>query len=144
MKNNFLNSTLRVAKSALLAGTVLMGVISCDRDDTPPQVTHKIAYKAEVSGGTITSGKYIAYEEVKDGKPVILSDVPPGGDKWSKEVSTTLNQGSKNPALLEIKATGTNASSSLKIQIYVDGQLKSEKVATGQVLNADTQIEFVY
>ncbi|MDR6404267.1 MULTISPECIES: hypothetical protein [Chryseobacterium] len=144
MKNNFLSSTLRAAKSAVLAGTVLMGVMSCDRDDTPPEVTHKIVYKAEVSGGTITSGKYMSYEEVKDGKPVILSDVPAGGDKWSKEVTTTMRQGIKNPALLVMKATGTNDSSTLKIQIYVDGQLKSEKIATGQVLNADTQIEFVY
>ncbi|SIQ71296.1 hypothetical protein SAMN05880574_1229 [Chryseobacterium sp. RU37D] len=145
MKNNFLKSASIAAKSALFAGVLLMGVTSCDRSDDTPEVNHKITYKAEVTGGTITNGKYAAFplERKSDGTPV-LSDIPAGGDKWSNEQSTSLRQGTKNPAILLVNATGANASSKLKIQIYVDGQLKSEKVATGQNLSADTQIEFVY
>ncbi|ALR30560.1 hypothetical protein ATE47_08475 [Chryseobacterium sp. IHB B 17019] len=140
MKNNFLNSTLRVAKSALLAGTVFATVLSCSHDDEPaPRINHKILVKAEAStGSNITGGKHSFYADEE------YENFTASGEKWTKEVTTIGTQGYDGAVRVVVNATGANASSTLKLQIYVDGTLKNESVVTGQSLQAGLTTIYKY
>jgi hypothetical protein len=140
MKNNFLNSTLRVAKSALLAGTVFATVLSCSHDDEPaPKVSHKVVIKAEAStGSNITGGKHSFYANEE------FENFTASGEKWTKEVTTSGTQGTDGVIRAEVNATGVNASSTLKVQLYIDGTLKEERMATGQTLKTALLTKYQY
>lgn len=122
----------------------LFAVTSCSHDEEYFPVTHKVVYKAEVSaGGTLTSASY----NLPDAEPKPAANV--SGTTWaSPEVSAKLDLPVGKVSILGavtiVKATGVNSSSTLKVQIYVDGILKKEVVATGQNLEATAQYNIEY
>ncbi|MFN1215521.1 hypothetical protein ACKW6Q_00930 [Chryseobacterium kwangjuense] len=106
------------------------------------EITHRIVYKAEGSAGVqIISARYHGYVGAN-----LITAPNVSGNQWaSPEVKMThrLQAGKTNTegTLAIIKATGADASSSLKVQIYVDGTLKKEVTATGQDLNIEAQYD---
>ena len=142
-QKNLVRNSIKGFLSLILMG-LLAVVISCSHDEEKYDVTHKVVYKAEVSAGSdITSVQFNVQGHVP--KPAMNVS----GTTWtSPEMPITwkLAVGEAHPlsALAVVKATGANASSTLKVQIYVDGILKKEKVVTGQDLSADIQYDIEY
>jgi len=118
-------------------------ITSCNNDDdNTPAVTHKIVYKAEASAGTnITSAGYLD----TPGGAVVFSQGVFGTTWVSPETIKTLGvpKGStvKQSAYAQVKATGVNASSTLKVQIYVDGVLTKEVTGKGEDLKVEAREE---
>lgn len=118
-------------------------ITSCNNDDPEPlyDVTHKVMYKVEVSAGSTI--KSIKYNE--PGNPDVKSATTINGTMWtgSEIISITkvaAGQVVHSGTIAIVEATGANASSTAKVQIYVDGVLKQEKTSTGQ--NLDTKLEY--
>lgn len=121
-------------------------ITSCrNDDDNNVSVSHKIVYKAELSAGSnITSAGYV---DVPGGTVIYASGV--SGTTWvSPETAKTIGvpKGStaSQTAFATVKATGANATSTLKVQIYVDGALVKEVTATGTDLKAEAKYEVPY
>ncbi|CAI8900888.1 hypothetical protein [Chryseobacterium sp. IT-36CA2] len=126
---------------------LLTVLTSCNNDDEKfYDVTHKVVYKAEGSAGVnITSVKY------NSSPPgvIIKSATNVSGTTWvSPELGgierLPVGRVSSSRALAIVEATGANASSTLKVQIYVDGVLKKEEMATGQNLKVDLGYDVEY
>lgn len=122
----------------LLTTIVLLGfVTSCrsDDDDQPnPATSHKVVFKAEASSG---SNIDIAVYGI-DGNTTTATSLT--GTTWtSTEITAPSGSGSANVA---VNAVGANANSTLKVQIYVDGQLKKEGTSSGQYLSASANYNF--
>lgn len=112
---------------------------SCHGDEERYEVSHKIMYKAEVSAGSNLKSVY--WQNHLD--PLTIS-----GTVWTNETTETMSlpvgEIRNYPAVVKAKAIGANASSTLKVQIYVDGVLKKEVITTGQDLEAraDYSVEY--
>ncbi|KXH85192.1 hypothetical protein [Chryseobacterium kwangjuense] len=125
----------------LMMAALFTVIISC-REEQDYEITHRVIYKAEGSAGVqIISARYHGYVGAN-----LVSAPNVSGHQWtSPEVTMThrLPVGKINTegTLAIIKATGANASSTLKVQIYVDGALKKEVTVTGQDLNAEAQYD---
>lgn len=122
----------------LLATTVLLGfVTSCSSDDDDqanPTTSHKVVFKAEASSG---SGINTAVHGI-DGNVTTATSLT--GTTWtSTEITAPAGSVSANVA---VNAVGANANSTLKVQIYVDGQLKKEGTSSGQYLSASASYNF--
>ena len=137
-------STIKLGLLSLMVLSLFAAVTSCSRDEEKYDVTHKVIYKAEVSAGSnITSVQF--NEPGREPKPAVSIS----GTTWvSPEITRTekLSVGTAFPltALADVKATGATISSTLKVQIYVDGILKKEEVVTGQNLKAIAQYDIEY
>ncbi|MFD2284636.1 hypothetical protein GJU39_03015 [Pedobacter petrophilus] len=134
MENRRIKTTL-LSFFALLLFT---GLMSCKKDedvDSPPNKTsHKVVFKLEASAGSNLSVVAYGY----DGQVTTASSL--SGTAWtSPEVIVPAGT---VVATMSGSATGANGTSSLKAQIYVDGQLKKEGTSTGQALIANTSYSF--
>lgn len=122
----------------LLATTVLLGfATSCssDDDDQPnPATSHKIVFKAQASSGSDIN---IAVYGI-DGNATTATSLT--GTTWaSPEITAPAGTSTVN---VGVNAVGANASSTLKVQIYVDGELKKEGTSSGQTLSASANYNF--
>lgn len=121
----------------LLATSVVMGfVTSCSNDDdeSNPETSHKIVFKAEASSGSDIN---IAVYGI-DGNTTTATSLT--GTTWtSTEITAPAGSFSANVA---VNAVGANANSTLKVQIYVDGQLKKEGTSSGQYLSVSANYNF--
>lgn len=123
----------------LLATSVLLGfVTSCSSDDDDDQsnaaTSHKVVFKAEASSGSDIN---IAVYGI-DGNTTTATSLT--GITWtSTEITAPAGSFSANVA---VNAVGANANSTLKVQIYVDGQLKKEGTSSGQYLSASANYNF--
>ncbi|UHO37217.1 hypothetical protein H5J24_15860 [Chryseobacterium capnotolerans] len=140
MKKTRINQLLKGTFVVLLA-TVLMGfVASCSKDDDDtPNVngagkSHKVVFKAIASSGADID---VAVYGI-DGNPTTASSL--SGTTWSSP-EVTAEKGSYN-ANVAVNAVGANASSTLKVQIWVDGELKKEGTSSGQYLSASASYVF--
>lgn len=122
-------------------------VTSCNNDDhSVYPVTHKVVYKAEGSAGiNITSAEY--NDEPGSADFIIVKNI--NSNVWaSPEITSVISVGVGKPlavdAVLRINATGADDSSTLKVQIYVDGVLKKEVVTTGVDLKTETKYNIEY
>ena len=142
-QKKLIRNTVTGFLSLILIG-LLTAVISCSHDEERYDVTHKVIYKAQVSAGSnITSVQYNI--PTRHLEPVMNVN----GTTWtSPEVAGTeklaVGEVKNMGAIVLVKATGANASSTLKLQIYVDGVLKKEEVFTGQDLTNDIQYDIEY
>lgn len=116
-------------------------VTSCHGEEEKYEVTHKIVFKAEASAGSNIT--YIAH----NGEG--FHEINVSGTTWTSSEITEkdrLRAGEtvNRTKTVVAKATGASASSTLKVQIYVDGVLKKEVITTGQDLKskADYDVEF--
>lgn len=141
MKKTRINQLLKGAFVVLLA-TMLMGfVASCskDDDDDTPNVngagkSHKVVFKAIASAGTDIDAAVYGI----DSNATTASSL--SGTTWSSP-EVTSEKGAYN-ANVVVNAVGTNASSTLKVQIWVDGELKKEGTSSGQYLSASASYTF--
>ncbi|MGI9650734.1 hypothetical protein [Chryseobacterium sp. RLHN22] len=137
MKKIKLNQLFKGLFVAVITVMVLSFVESCrkDNDDTSEDVKRKkIVFKAEASSGVnITKAVYGI-----DGNPITVNGL--SGATWSSpEINT---EGVVYNSNIVVNATGVDATSTLKVQIFVDGELKKESVTSGQVLSASTSYTF--
>ncbi|PJJ62852.1 hypothetical protein [Chryseobacterium geocarposphaerae] len=129
-----LKGTFMVVMATLFIGLVA----SCknDDDDNIPGSgkSHKVVFKAIASSGSDID---VAVYGI-DGNTTSASSL--SGTTWSSpEVTAEAGAYSANVA---VSATGANASSTLKVQVWVDGELKKEGTSSGQVLSASAGYTF--
>ena len=133
-----LKNVLKGSFVMVMAALVFGFVTSCsndDDDDIPgTNKTHKVIFKAEASAGSSID---IAVYGI-DGNPTTATSL--SGTTWSSpEITTEAGAMSANVA---VNAVGANASSTLKVQIWVDGELKKEGTSSGQYLSASASHTF--
>ncbi|SHE44972.1 hypothetical protein SAMN05443633_101260 [Chryseobacterium arachidis] len=138
MKKMKLKNVLKGSFIMMAAALLLGFVASCsnDDDDNTPGAgkTHKVVFKAEASAG---SNIEIAVYGI-DGNPTTASSL--SGTTWtSPEITSEAGAYNANVA---VNAIGPNASATLKVQIWVDGQLKKEGTSSGQYLSASASHTF--
>ena len=136
MRKIKLNQVVKGSYVVLMVAIILGFVTSCkkDDDDVSETETHKIIFKAEGSAGTNISSAVYGI----DGNPITVNGL--SGTTWSSpELST---EGIVYNVNMVVNAVGADASSTLKVQIWVDGQLKKESVSSGMTLSALTSYTF--
>lgn len=139
MKKMRMNQLLRGALVAVIAAMLIGFTASCSKDSDDDNVngagkSHKVVFKAIASSG---SNIDVAVYGI-DGNPTTASSL--SGSTWSSpEVTSEPGAYSANVA---VNAIGPDASATLKVQIWVDGELKKEGTSSGQYLSASTSYTF--
>lgn len=138
MKKTRMNQLLRGTFVVLLA-TMLMGfVASCSKDDDDnvdgSKKSHKVVFKAIASAGANIDGAVYGI----DSNATTATSL--SGTTWSSP-EVTSEAGAYN-ANVVVNAIGADASSTLKVQIWVDGELKKEGTSSGQYLSASASYTF--
>lgn len=122
---------------AVITVMVLSFVESCRKDDDHSSEdikTQKIIFKAEGSSGVNISKAVYGI----DGNPITVNGL--SGTTWTSPELTA--EGVVYNTNVVVNATGVDAASTLKVQIWVDGQLKKESVSSGMTLSASTSYSF--
>lgn len=136
MKKIKLNQVFKGLFVAVITVMVLSFVESCRKDDDVSEdvKTQKIIFKAEGSSGVNISKAVYGI----DGNPITVTGL--SGTTWSSPELTA--EGVVYNTNVVVNATGVDAASTLKVQIWVDGQLKKESVSSGMTLSASTSYTF--
>lgn len=137
MKKIKLNQVIKGLFVAVITVMVLSFVESCrkDNDDSSEDVkTQKVVFKAEGSSGVNISKAVYGI----DGNPITVNGL--SGGTWTSPELTA--EGVVYNSNVVVSATGVDAASTLKVQIWVDGQLKKESVSSGMTLSASTSYTF--
>lgn len=137
MKKTKLNQVFKGLFVAVITVMVLSFVESCrkDNDDTSEDIkTQKVVFKAEGSSGVNISKAVYGI----DGNPITVNGL--SGTTWTSPELTA--EGVVYNTNVVVNATGIDAASTLKVQIWVDGQLKKESVSSGMTLSASTSYTF--
>lgn len=137
MKKIKLNQVFKGLFVAVITVMVLSFVESCrkDNDDTSEDIkTQKVVFKAEGSSGVNISKAVYGI----DGNPITVNGL--SGATWTSPEVTA--EGVVYNTNVVVNATGVDAASTLKVQIWVDGQLKKESVSSGMTLSASTSYTF--
>lgn len=132
-KNNFIpmkNNRIKTTLLSFFAVLLFAGLISCKKDENqePSKTSHKVVYKLEASAGSELSVVVYGYDSQ------LTSNSSLSGTTWSSPEITV----PAGTVVLSVtgNATGANANSTLKAQIYVDGELKREGLSSGTALSA--------
>ncbi|MFY1047125.1 hypothetical protein [Chryseobacterium sp. GP-SGM7] len=132
-----LKTVLKRSFLMLVTAFIFGFVTSCknDGDDvSEANDTHKVIFKAEASSGSNISTAVYGI----DGNPITVNGL--SGTTWmSPEITTDTKVYNSN---VVVNATGANSASTLKVQIWVDGELKKESTVTGKNLSASTSYSF--
>lgn len=137
MKKIKLNQVFKGVFVAVITVMILSLVESCrkDNDDTSEEIkTQKVVFKAEGSSGVNISKAVYGI----DGNPITVTGL--SGTTWTSPEITA--EGVVYNSNVVVNATGVDAASTLKVQIWVDGQLKKESVSSGLTLSASTSYTF--
>lgn len=137
MKKIKLNQVFKGLFVAVITVMVLSFVESCrkDNDDASEDIkTQKVVFKAEGSSGVNISKAVYGI----DGNPITVNGL--SGATWTSPEVTA--EGVVYNTNVVVNATGVDAASTLKVQIWVDGQLKKESVSSGMTLSASTSYTF--
>lgn len=108
----------------------------CSKDDDgkPSSGSHKVTFKATASAGSSISGAAYGY----DNQQTVATSL--SGTTWtSPEINVPAGTVLVTAA---VTGTGVDASSSLKVQVFVDGELKKEGTSTGRTLSASATYAF--
>ena len=105
---------------------------SCKKDNAP---THKVKFKAETSSDAKLSA--VAYTN-ESGNVTNTSSL----NSSSFASSELTIPSSVSIITFSANGNGASAASTLKVQIYVDGNLVKENTGTGTVLTASTTYSF--
>ena len=121
-------------KMIMMAAAAAFGVFafaSCKKDKAS---SHKVQFKAEASAGSNISMAGYGI----DGDATTATSL--SGTTWtSPEITAPAGSMSANVA---VNADGADASSTLKVQIYVDGKMVKEGTSSGQYLSASAGYQF--
>lgn len=115
---------------------IALAFTGCSKDDgeadtTPIAGTQKLVLKAEASSGSTIS--YLLYGY--DNSLTTVSGV--GRATWtSPEIALPANASVAN---FTVNGVGADATSTLKVQVFVDGVLKKEETGTGTILSVRAQ-----
>jgi len=137
MKKIKLNQVFKGLFVAVITVMVLSFVESCRKDDDDASEdikTQKVVFKAEGSSGVNISKAVYGI----DGNPITVNGL--SGATWTSPEVTA--EGVVYNTNVVVNATGVDAASTLKVQIWVDGQLKKESVSSGMTLSASTSYTF--
>lgn len=137
MKKIKLNQVFKGVFVAVITVMILSLVESCrkDNDDTSEDIkTQKVVFKAEGSSGVNISKAVYGI----DGNPITVTGL--SGTTWTSPELTA--EGVVYNSNVVVNATGVDAASTLKVQIWVDDQLKKESVSSGLTLSASTSYTF--
>ena len=137
MKKIKLNQVFKGLFVAVITVMVLSFVESCRKDDDDASEdikTQKVVFKAEGSSGVNISKAVYGI----DGNPITVNGL--SGATWTSPELTA--EGVIYNTNVVVNATGVDAASTLKVQIWVDGQLKKESVSSGMTLSASTSYTF--
>lgn len=137
MKKIKLNQVFKGVFVAVITVMILSLVESCrkDNDDNSEEIkTQKVVFKAEGSSGVNISKAVYGI----DGNPITVTGL--SGTTWTSPELTA--EGVVYNSNVVVNATGVDAASTLKVQIWVDGQLKKESVSSGLTLSASTSYTF--
>lgn len=137
MKKIKLNQVFKGVFVTLITVMILSLVESCrkDNDDNSEEIkTQKVVFKAEGSSGVNISKAVYGI----DGNPITVTGL--SGTTWTSPELTA--EGVVYNSNVVVNATGVDAASTLKVQIWVDGQLKKESVSSGLTLSASTSYTF--
>ena len=137
MKKIKLNQVFKGLFVAVITVMVLSFVESCrkDNDDTSEDIkTQKVVFKAEGSSGVNISKAVYGI----DGNPITVNGL--SGSTWTSP--ELIAEGVVYNTNVVVNATGVDAASTLKVQIWVDGQLKKESVSSGMTLSVSTSYTF--
>ncbi|KLT65322.1 hypothetical protein [Pedobacter sp. BMA] len=126
------NTKIKTWVLSFFALMLVTGFTGCKKDDDnvdgPSKTSHKVVFKMVASAGSSISTVVYGYDSQ------ITSATTLSGTTWtSPEITVPAGTVSLN---VTGNARGVDASSSLKAQIYVDGELKKEGSSTGAVLSA--------
>ncbi|SFN31952.1 hypothetical protein SAMN05428949_2404 [Chitinophaga sp. YR627] len=121
---------------AFLALLLSLVFVACSKDDDnkPSSSSHKVYFKAVASAGSSISVAVWGY----DGKVTTASSL--SGTTWTSPEFEV--PGGTIVANAAVSATGVNASSTLKVQVFVDGVMKEEGSSSGEVLSASVSHSF--
>ena len=121
----------KLSIASILFAAMLTASCSKDKDDNNTTATHKVVFKAEASGGgTIDRASYGVDGDAH-------SAINLSGTSWTSP-ELTAPAGAYN-ANIVVNGVGTGSTSRLKVGIYVDGELKKESTASGEILAASVQ-----
>ena len=137
MKKIKLNQVFKGLFVAVITVMVLSFVESCRKDDDDASEdikTQKVVFKAEGSSGVNISKAVYGI----DGNPITVNGL--SGATWTSPELTA--EGVVYNTNVVVNATGVDAASTLKVQIWIDGQLKKESVSSGMTLSASTSYTF--
>lgn len=139
MKKTGISQLLKGTFVVLLAAVLMGFVASCSKDDDDDNVTgakksHKVVFKAIASSGANINGAVYGI----DSDATTVTSL--SGTTWSSP-EVTSEAGAYN-ANVVVNAIGTGASSTLKVQIWVDGELKKEGTSSGEYLSASASYVF--
>ena len=101
------------------------------KDDVPGNATNKVVFKAEASAGSSLSLAVYGYDAT------LTTASSLGGTSWTSPEITV--PASANVASVVLNAMGASASSTLKVQVFVNGTLKKEGTSSGTALSATAQ-----
>lgn len=124
-------TTQKITLSILAFAIVSFMACSKDNKNNSPATSHKLVYKAEASAGSNINISVYGYDATLTTASAL------SGTTWtSPEITAPANS---NVATIMVNAMGVNISSTLKVQIFVDGVLKKEGTSTGTALSATAQ-----
>lgn len=125
----------KILTLAVVLLTCIFVGCSKDNDDNNDTGQRKVVFKAEASAGsTITTAVYGAQG---DGQTTATGL---SGTTWtSPEITVPANALS---VAVAVGGTGVDVSSTLKVQIFVNGELKKEGTSSGTVLSASASYGF--
>lgn len=117
----------------IFAALIAIATISCskDKNNAPSSTSNKLVFKAEASSGSSLNMAVYGYDNT------LTTASSLGGTTWtSPEITAPANA---SVASVTLNAMGANASSTLKVQVYVNGVLKKEGTSSGTALSATAQ-----
>jgi hypothetical protein len=117
--------------SVLFSLFLIQTLLSCNKDDEPKISSKKIVFKAEASSGVLVN--MVVYGFDTD----LTTNSSANVQTWtSQEITLPANY---NVATITANAMGTNATSTLKVKIFIDGVEKKVSTSTGTALSATAQ-----
>ena len=129
------NTKIKTFVLSFFALVLFTGLMSCKKDsDKPSKSAHKVVFKLEASAGSNLSVAVYGY----DAKTTTNTGL--SGTTWTSPEITV--PAGTNIAIISGGGDGLNANSTIKAQVYVDGELKEEGTGSGTVLSAQASFQF--
>ncbi|WP_251040513.1 hypothetical protein [Chryseobacterium sp. ISL-6] len=136
-----LNQVLKGSFVMLIMALLLGFVTSCNNDDDDDNnggggsgTSHKVVFKAQASPGSSIANAAYGYD-ANNTQVTGLSGTSWTSPEFTAPAGAVIVNGG-------VVGTGANANSTLKVQVYIDGELKKEATGSGTTLSATASYSF--